>query len=241
MSTADLLASLRDDPRPEVRTAAARSFTCDSDPAVAEGLSISATLDESPDVRSQCLYTLRYLGDWKVLPLLIRVLADDSDPNVRAAAAIALGSFPSTVAMQALRDAALNDPDGAVRQHSAWMLGKCAIDLTRMVRDIAVPALRRVARDPGQQEEARGAAIEQLIGLRDRTMLPSLERLLEDPSAVVRYWACYALGLLGGPDAVPSLQRVAASASDETSRWGNVGAEALNAIETIHLRFAPRR
>lgn len=143
-TAAGLGAALLDDPDPQIRSVAARSlghccaperarsFYSDDiwgDPSVllnltgrpakleantGKALLYAMTKDTVAKVRGEAALALGRTTDNRYTPFLIKTLAEDTDPYVRAMAANSLGSIGDKSALNALTTA-MQDPDGNVR------------------------------------------------------------------------------------------------------------------------------
>jgi HEAT repeat protein len=110
-------------------------------------------------------------------------------------------------------------------------------------------SLLDVLADTGRPDEVRGGVAEALaeqLEFSDKTdplrraAEALLVTLLDDDSAIVRFWTAFGLGKLRTRAALPALQ---ALTGDETlvPRWWPVGEEAADAIEWIEGRVPPGR
>lgn len=134
-----------------------------------------------------------------VRALMLRL--KDEDPEVRQAAAHALGRIENPVAIPALVDA-LSDADRDVQE--------AALDaLSSFDRGVPAAPIRRML--AAENPEMRQRAIEILAEVRDRESIPAIARLVGDPDAEVRQQAIWALSELGDPG---SAAAVAAGLAD---------------------------
>jgi HEAT repeat protein len=122
-------------------------------------------------------------------------------------------------------------------------------EIPQRLRIGTLRSLLDVLADSGRPAEVRGgvaeAVAEQLEFSEETELLRRaaeavLIGLLDDDSAVVRFWAAFGLGKLKTPAALPALQ---ALTGDDTPvpRWWTVGEEAADAIEWIEGRVPPGR
>jgi HEAT repeat protein len=123
--------------------------------------------------------------------------------------------------------------DGAEHE---WVRRLAAQALGRLEDPHGREVLLRVVKDPGQPPGVRGDAAEALTNFQDARAVPTLLAQLGDPSPEVRFWAVFALGVLGGPEVVPELERVAATDDGVAPGWWSVRKEALDAIRNIRAR-----
>jgi HEAT repeat protein len=211
---------------PPVRGAAAAALA--AVPAAYPWL-LAALKDCVATRRAGACDSLRLLKNSAAAAPLCMLLRDEKDPQVRVAAATALGAFPELgstdeLACEFAQQLKTND-NGNLRAQLAGELG-----LLR-VRAI-VSVLLAVLKDdrPG----VRRVAIQALTGLADgRAVVPLIE-VLHDESASVRAQAARALGTLRSADAVSPLiellrdssEEVAAAAAESLGQLGSFAAVA---------------
>jgi hypothetical protein len=111
---------------------------------------------------------------------------------------------------------------------TAWTLG-------RLGNPSSVQPLRAVLRNTKAQRDLRAHAAEALGALASNDAVPDLIAALEDSSAEVRYWAAYALGQIGDPEALPALERLAQKDHRAIGTLGSVAEEASSAVELIRM------
>ena len=174
----DALKELLSDANEPVRAAAARSLgllgATEAVPLLIE------RLHDAPAVRANASSALAMFGD-QAVPALAEVL-EDEDPNVRAAAAEALGASNSAEAVTPLIDA-LSDEEESVRLPVARGLARLG--------DLAVPTLtERLATEETGMQIAIAAILGQ-IGNQDA--VSALYPLLGDEDETVRLTAAAAL------------------------------------------------
>ena len=116
-----------------------------------------------------------------LLPLL-----NDSSPEVRAAAALALCEHPHEDAIEALIHA-LADEDSL----TAGLAGKALAK----IGSSSVPTLLQVMAE--SPTGIRILALRALAEIRDHRAIPILMKCLDDESAVLQYWAAQGLERLG--------------------------------------------
>ncbi len=164
--------------------------------------------DPNPQRRA---YAAEALGEFLAAPGIDAVataIDKDGDPNVRAAAAKALGRLNSDGKGALSR--ALADADGRVKVAAL----KSA---SRINAFTDVPAVTRLTSD-GDASVRRNAA-ELLGALRAKDGAPGLMTLAKsDPDANVRNAACHALGALHDPSARGVLEDVAKNDADRLVR-----------------------
>jgi HEAT repeat protein len=183
-----------------------------------------------PKVREIACWTLGRLGDKGATASITRAL-HDADPGVRTESAHALGELKSTEAIQPLVDALLRDPSDNVRCLAAWSLG-------RIGNATAMDPLIRALADPEQSPRLRGECAEALGELGQQAALTPLLHALGDASAEVRFFAAFALGMLGDPRAQSKLEELAKADEGVAEGWGSVREEAAAALEAIRAAAA---
>ncbi len=174
---------LREDPEQAERQIAALQ----GDPERLEALSQALLQDPDPDLRAWACRILAEAPDATAAPALLRTL-EDPEPEVRVAAAWALGARPLT----AQRDAAI----AALRQRLedipevAWM----AAEALARYGEAALEALTESLRHPHPQ--VRILAARALARIASPHSVPALAAALEDPSPLVRHFAAAGLDRL---------------------------------------------
>ena len=118
-----------------------------------------------------------------LLPLL-----DDSAPEVRAAAALALCSHPHQSAVEALIKT-LADEDTL----TAGLAGNALVK----IGSPSVLSLIRVAQEASTGIRTRSIALRALSEIRDHRAIPVMMKSLSEESAVLQYWAQEGLNRLG--------------------------------------------
>lgn len=127
--------------------------------------------------------------DPAILNEIIFILKDEQnfDPKTRNYMAIALGRFNIPVVVQTLKEA-LSDPSEDVRLSALWSLG------TLQARECADEVKKFLEAD---RSEFRKIAAYVLGAMGDASAIPSIQKLLNDPSHDVRWNAALALARLG--------------------------------------------
>ena len=185
-----------------------------------------------------------------VMNQMKRVLATDSDPTRRARAAMAIGEFLDPNGLQPLRDAAMTDAAGEVREAAVRALGRLnhpggneiigaaladsEVEVRRAALDVVLTvnffresdALIGALADDDARIRMRAARI---VGeMRVDAAVPVLTGLLEsDSNVLVRQAAAWGLGRINGEDARAAL-RTAQTVESES--------QVLDAIE-VALRM----
>jgi HEAT repeat protein len=140
--------------------------------------------------------------DPSTTPRLAALLAQDSEENVREAAADALGSLDDTNAVAALQVAMQKDAYPMVRDSAAAALGGMRSAQTAPVLSALVMAMQQ-----DRENSVRMAAATSLGRLRATNALtPMLATLQSDPDHVLRASAATSLGKLGCAEAIPALE-----------------------------------
>jgi len=165
---------------------------------------------------------LESLGDPAALPALDTILKNDSDLLVRRMAAHAAALIGSDAAMDVLRPAMANDQDWGVRVNSAYGLAK-------LKQQDGLDTLQQFYTSPDTPAEYRLAILGGLADVAAPTTGPLFRQILADttdPGYVLI--AIGALEKMKDAQALPTLQRIAASAKSETIRQA-----AQRAIDSI--------
>jgi HEAT repeat protein len=175
-------------------------------------------------VRREAVSVLGWLKHAASLPLLARVAADDTDPEVRRVATGALGLAAPQDAQAVLPAlcAALRDTAWAVREEAATTLGKL-----RPEGDTAGAALREAMADDYWQVRLRAAR--SLGRLRDVAALPVLTEALVHPAGNLRKESAIALGEIGDPAAAAALAVAQADPDPEVRKAVRLALQRLGA------------
>ncbi|MBM4319576.1 MAG: hypothetical protein FJ125_06375, partial [Deltaproteobacteria bacterium] len=248
----DSLLALLDHAHPRLRATAAAALGDLGDPRAAGAL--AALFDRSPlepEVRLAVVRSLPRLEAAVAAPVLARALSD-ADPQVRAAAAAALGESP--VSQADLLIDALQSPDAEVRRGAALELGRLGetkaidpligvlVDISLAVRTAARQSLLALGWHPvgwRASPDARGYAYwtlraEWLGSDPDEPQASLLLRGLSEGDPDRRRNAAEALGLLGDPAALGALHFTVASDADAAVR--TVAADAVALLEEVCRR-----
>lgn len=181
----------------------------------------------SLETRLTACWLAGQLGSRRAVPALLAVLRDQ-DPRLRAEAARQLGYLHSPLAIGPLI-ASSHDSDVEVQKAAVYALG--------YVRGSqAFEALEGALADTRKAPEVRGMAAEQLARFHDKRAIGRLLGALRDNSVDVRFWAAYALGVLGAAEALPELERLATTDEAVLPGWWSVSHEARDAMASIKAR-----
>lgn len=173
----------------------------------------------SPAEQDQVRVALAAIGEKESVPEL-RALMKHENAEVRLSAALASMEFRSGVFTVELLTL-LQDPAGEVR-------GWAAVALGRQKAKEALAAIVKLLDRP----ETRRKSLWALRELGDPTVLPAVERCLEDPDSATRMEAVQTLGALGRADAVPALVRALGDPHHQVREW------ALSVLSNIDGRKA---
>ncbi len=139
------------------------------------------------DIEDQRWWAVRTVAQMTAPPLdwLIRALGDGSS-EVRAAAALGLSAHPVEQAAPALVGA-LQDEDSIV--------AVLAVNALSALGQAAVPALLEAF--PASNRRGKIQIMRALSELRDHRSIPLMMKVIEEESAMLRYWAEEGLDRLG--------------------------------------------
>ncbi|MGD2176950.1 MAG: HEAT repeat domain-containing protein [Anaerolineae bacterium] len=169
-----------DDTRAEESAIALREVGDEAMPALRDVLA-----DPDPDRRWWAGRALAAVGTDAAIELLITAL-EDLDPDVRACAVVALSKLKPREAIGPLV-ARLSDPSAYV--------GRLTADALAQYGQPAVEALINALEEG--ETAARAGAARALSAIRPEEAIPALYRALDDPSALVSYYAEEALEKMG--------------------------------------------
>ena len=156
------------------------------------------------EVRTSVVESLGQLEDSEAVPRLVDMLGD-TEPGIRARAAVALGEIGDSSAVPRLIEA-LDDCEDWPRDAAASAL--VDLDMTGHM-DAAVTAFIGVLEDRGRRNYYNrgivGSVVVALGRLRDPRAVPVLAKALTSYHKYVPSEAATALGQIGDPKAVPHL------------------------------------
>ena len=175
------------------------------------GPALDALNDQDAQVRREAVAVLGYLKCPEALQALNAIVAGDPSPEVRRAAAGAIGFANDAATLAAVLPAllaALDDPEWQVREEAATTLGKVRLQ-------DAAPNLIAALDDAYWQVRLRAAR--SLGRLKSSAALPGLIAALTHTISNLRKEAALALGEIASPLALQALQ-VAAEDPDPEVR-----------------------
>lgn len=156
--------------------------------------------DSSPAVRLQVAITLRALNDSEALDALLAQLAQETDPNVKAAIARALAPMRDLRVVPELRKV-LHDPSYTAASAAAEALSELAPlmlqrdpKMAAAVTDDLKQVLQKSSDSPGSAA-LKEAVVQAMASLRQPSLAPVFYKMLTTPEpAGVRRWAIVGLG-----------------------------------------------
>ncbi len=156
-----------------------------------------------PEISRSAIFIARKTGDERLFHALATLARGDRDPNVRRAAAEALGNIPHPDARKALVDI-LFDPVPSVASTAAYGLASSrdpdtVPQLLRALNSIKTPDTKTAA------SEARAAFIDALGRLGDRRAVPALIEHLNSPNESIRMSALGALRNMADESVGPAI------------------------------------
>lgn len=249
----DRLLGLLQSAQPAIRVAAVRIVTNDalenrSVPTSARELLRHMVADPSPEVRMEAVIAIRSMNDSAALDPLLTQLARERVPMVRASMAQTLGPMRNIRAVRPLLGL-LGDRYVKVSEASAESLAALGTEIRkdRALSDEVASALRIVLERPTDRETEglKGAALEALVPLRRRDMLPMVQQLLgSTDSTRIKRAALRVMAELHEPDTAVSI----IAALDGSRNEAGVRLEAITALgaiptfehaETLFRRISP--
>jgi HEAT repeat protein len=199
---------------------------------------IEFLLDERQDTEPRltaCWLLAQLDDDKKLVPVFLSTL-QDKVPRIRTSSAQVLGRVYDARAIEPLIATLTEDASAEVRTVAANSLGSMGQFVGHKKAKKAIKALISVLENESEASMVRGEAAEALGNIGHALAVAPLLAALEDTSAEVRFWAVFALGVLGDPQALPALKRLATTDEATLPRWGSIKDEATLAIEDIRSR-----
>lgn len=213
-SAANEVVPMLRDPDAAMRATAAEALGEMKSPRTGAAL-VGALTDRSASVREAAVRSLSDLRERSAIPALEGLVVNDPDPDIRRAAAGALGDFSAARSLDPLTRA-LADRDPDVQRDAAEAIGNLE-DISK-----APTALVRASTSPDL--ELRRRATRTLGKIGDPATLQALTDRLTDDDKDVRLAAVEGLGEMKIQSAVPSLTRALGDRDPEVRR---AAAEAL--------------
>lgn len=142
---------------------------------------------KNPDQRWWALRALSEFDDQKVINLLLIGL-EDSDPNVKACAALGLRSHPHQKSLPKLL-ALLGDED--------QLLSRLSRDALVAIGKQATPDLIALLENPDTSHQAQLEAVRALAEIEDPASISTLFKVYQEGSSLMQHWAEDGLNKLG--------------------------------------------
>jgi HEAT repeat protein len=215
---------------------------------------LAALGDARATVREEAVFGLRHATDARVAPA-VAALLKDPEPEVRQAAAEALGALgdartldalvaaaldaaqPLEVRLAALRAAGdMNDASVPERLHAAWhdpdaVVRAAMVEIMAQRKPLPLDSLIFTLADA--DAKVRAAALEGLREARGPRVEPAVAALLKDPEPAVREAAAETLATLPDAAAVPALMGALNDKSREVREQAAYGLGARDAKEAV--------
>lgn len=188
-------------------------------------LALRALGDIAAAVRSEAIGVLGWLKDERALASLAHLCAFDPEPDLRRAAAGALGFAPpgDDAVVSALLKA-LADPAWRVREQAASTLGKLAVPTA------AIPLMAALDDDYWQ---VRVNAVRALGRLREASAAAPMTALLRHTVSNLRKEAALALGELGLPDTLSALRDALHDGDPEVRKSARIAIAQIEQVEHV--------
>jgi HEAT repeat protein len=184
--------------------------------------------DSPLELRNTAAQVLGILRDRRTVPVLCRLLSDESDEAWWSIAA----------SVEQMRDARAAPVLLGLMLHASSheLRGRSASILRSLPRSAEiVNGLIEVLQDQQEHPYVRGNAAESL-GIRDnQDAFEALILGLQDASPEVRFWSAFALSSVANPQALAALGAVAAQDTAVVPGWWSVADECRLAINRIRL------
>lgn len=188
-------------------------------------ISVINDSSQSQELRLRAMTALSWFGPNKAAYEALQATLQDSDPTIRRFAVLYLPAVYADPLVDALRKAALEDPDQTVRMEAL-----CSLGLINQPASISV--LRSILRDETLPAFLRARAAEALGQRGNLDAVDDLVASLSSPIAAIRFWSAYALGEIGDSAVIPRLLALIDD-PESVEGWWTVGEEARWAILAI--------
>jgi hypothetical protein len=189
-------------------------------------LQIADDLQADPNIRALACWLLGKTKRSESLPTLRRACQSPT-LTVRVAALQALRGYSPDEQLSSITiDVLLYDSSQEARRAAAYALAAVGTES-------ALPILIAVLQDSAHSPAVRGMVAETLSNFAYPSVVESLITSLDDPEVEVRFWATYALGEIGDPQALPKLRQLALDDVGVLANWGTIKQEARQAIDSI--------
>jgi HEAT repeat protein len=174
----------------------------------AENILIKLLKEDIDDVKRSVIEALGKIGSRKVVPDLMMILTNSSNPDLRKSSAEALGNIKDNSCVDALINA-MDDDNDDVRKYSAEAIGELADG--RGTNKL----IKAIHKD---KKEVRRKAVESLGKIGNKDVVDELIRKLEDEDSEVRRCSAEAIGKIGGDRAIEWLIRILSSEKNDEVR-----------------------
>lgn len=184
--------------------------------------------DAPLELRHTAAWVLGVLRDRRTVPVLCRLLADETDQawwSVAGSVQLMRDARAGPILLRLMRQAS----SARMRGWSANLLGWLP------AAPGTVPALIEVYKDEQEDANVRGNAAEALGLLADQAAFEPLLAGLNDASPEVRFWSAYGLACLRNPQALPALEAAADQDTGVVPGWWSVADECRQAIYSIRV------
>jgi HEAT repeat protein len=198
---------------------------------VAEGVSSSKFLEDLL-LDSNAKEELRSKGAWLSGVLLETPLIGTLEALVREETPKSLlwEASKALVAMdcrqQVFVDLLLHGKDSEARRVAAFALGS-------LREKSAAPTLIAIVSSQNEPANLRGQAAEALGYIGDKESVVALLGATQDSDPSVRFWAVFALGEIGDPQARGTLEKLAESDHEKVEGWWEISKEAQAALKRL--------
>ncbi len=172
----------------------------ENDPLLSyENLSLFALSDEDARVRELAIRSLSYYEETSYLNTLLKILETDSAPNVRAAAAFALGQFVFLGEIEELSEARLHEVEDRLiqtfRSNDELIVRRSALEALGYSSRQEVEGFLRQAYSSGNRDLI-ASSLHAMGRSANSDWVPLVEAMLENEDPIIRYEAARAAGEL---------------------------------------------